>query len=168
MCQPVSEKWTKPGFAVLLETGRTLIVISEGSGKMMKVNRKITMPTAIRQLFILVAPGLLVGFALQGIACAAAAGVPCDYNNDGICDAADYVQWRNGGPLANEGVNPGVVNQADYEFWRVNFGMTAAAGSGTSAIVTPKPSTLLLAFAALAALSARRRQPASTKASCQS
>ena len=29
-------------------------------------------------------------------------GVPGDYNDNGIVDAADYVLWRNGGPLENE------------------------------------------------------------------
>ena len=39
-------------------------------------------------------------------------GVPGDYNNNGIVDSADYVLWRNGGPLQNEVDNPGTVNAA--------------------------------------------------------
>ena len=55
-----------------------------------------------------------------------------DYNNNGIVDAADYVLWRNGGPLQNDptaGVQPG-----DYNIWRANFGRTAGAGSATEMI----------------------------------
>ena len=53
--------------------------------------------------------------------------LPGDYNNNGIVDAADYVLWRNGGPLQNDptaGVQPD-----DYNVWRANFGRTAGAGS---------------------------------------
>ena len=43
------------------------------------------------------------------------AAVPGDYNNNGTVDAADYVLWRNGGPLQND-PTPG-VQAADYTFW---------------------------------------------------
>jgi hypothetical protein len=53
-----------------------------------------------------------------------------DYNNNGVVDAADYVLWRNGGPLSNDptpGVQPG-----DYAVWRQNFGQTSGpTGSST-------------------------------------
>jgi hypothetical protein len=52
-----------------------------------------------------------------------------DFNNNGVVDTADYVLWRNGGPLAND-PTPG-VQPADYNVWRANFGRTA--GAGTSA-----------------------------------
>jgi hypothetical protein len=46
-----------------------------------------------------------------------------NYNDSGFIDAADYVVWRKGGPLANEGANPiGVVNGADYDLWVRRFG----------------------------------------------
>jgi hypothetical protein len=48
-----------------------------------------------------------------------------DYNNNGSVDAADYVLWRNGGPLQNDstpGVQPG-----DYDAWRANFGKSGGA-----------------------------------------
>ena len=51
-----------------------------------------------------------------------------DYNNNGIVDAADYVLWRNGGPLQND-PTPG-VQPADYDVWRAHFGQTAGSGSG--------------------------------------
>ena len=43
-----------------------------------------------------------------------AAGLPGDYNANGTVDAADYVLWRNGGPLANEVADPGTISPADY------------------------------------------------------
>jgi hypothetical protein len=52
-----------------------------------------------------------------------------DYNNNGTVDLADYVLWRNGGPLQNEGATPGAVTAEDYGVWRANFGRTAAVGS---------------------------------------
>jgi hypothetical protein len=58
-----------------------------------------------------------------------------DYNNNGEVDAADYVLWRNGGPLQNEGASPGVVDQADYDLWRADFGRTRSAASGAGAFV---------------------------------
>jgi hypothetical protein len=48
-----------------------------------------------------------------------------DFNNNGTVDAADYVLWRNGDPLANEGgVTPGMTTPEDYNTWRSNFGDT--------------------------------------------
>ena len=45
------------------------------------------------------------------------AGVAGDYNGNGTVDAADYVVWKNGGPLQNEvaGVTPGTVTPEDYD-----------------------------------------------------
>ncbi len=71
-----------------------------------------------------------------------------DYNANGAVDAADYVLWRNGGPLQNDptaGVQP-----ADYDFWRSRFGATSGAGAkvGTSPAAIPEPSSIgLLAIA---------------------
>ena len=47
-----------------------------------------------------------------------------DYNGNGEVDAADYVLWRNGGPLENELADPGTVSPGDYEVWRARFGNT--------------------------------------------
>ena len=74
--------------------------------------------------------------------------VPGDYNANGVVDAADYVLWRNGGPLQNDptaGVQP-----ADYDFWRSQFGATAAASATVDAVpgAIPEPSSIgLLAIA---------------------
>jgi serralysin len=51
-----------------------------------------------------------------------------DYNGNGVVDTADYVLWRNGGPLQND-LTPG-VQPGDYNVWRAHFGRTVAAGSG--------------------------------------
>ena len=49
------------------------------------------------------------------------AGVPGDYNGNGTVDAADYVLWRNGGPLQNEVETVGSVTAEDYTAWRSTF-----------------------------------------------
>jgi hypothetical protein len=93
-------------------------------------------------------PGLPLDEEIQLKYLGAPIGVSGDYNGNGTVDAADYVLWRNGGPLQNDptaGVQP-----TDYDFWRSRFGATSGAGAGlnnpSSAI--PEPSSLaLLAFA---------------------
>jgi hypothetical protein len=77
-------------------------------------------------------------------------GVPGDYNNNGAVDAADYVLWRNGGPLENEGDTPGTVNQADYEFWRARFGATSGGAAALSAATVPEPASAALMLCAIA------------------
>jgi hypothetical protein len=57
-----------------------------------------------------------------------------DYNNNGTVDLADYVLWRNGGPLQNEGIDPGAVTPEDYGVWRANFGRTAP-GTGQASVL---------------------------------
>ncbi len=58
-------------------------------------------------------------FSGTGILTVAPAGVPGDYNNNGVVDMADYVLWRNGGPLQNEVASTGTVDAADYDAWRL-------------------------------------------------
>jgi hypothetical protein len=80
-------------------------------------------------------------------------GVTGDYNGNGTVDAADYVQWRNGGTLQNDptpGVQPG-----DFDVWRMNFGRTAAGAAAAGAV--PEAATLMLGIvAALFGLVCRR------------
>ena len=96
-------------------------------------------------------------FSGLGIITVASLGVPGDYNGNGVVDGADYVVWRNGGPLQNEVDNPGTVNQADYTAWRARFGNSGAgSGLGDSAAV-PEPATLLLSLVMICfTLSVRR------------
>ena len=86
-----------------------------------------------------------------------APGVPGDYNDNGVVDGADYVLWRNGGPLQNEVDNPGTVNAADYTAWRARFGNTSGSGSGLGgAAGVPEPATLGLGLCVGMMLLARR------------
>jgi hypothetical protein len=48
-----------------------------------------------------------------------------DYNKSSVVDAADYVLWRNGGPLENEVVTTGTVDAGDYTAWRARYGIAA-------------------------------------------
>jgi hypothetical protein len=100
-------------------------------------------------------PGLDADFFIRSIEIIgpATAGVPGDYNNNGAVDAADYVVWRNGGPLQNEvaGVTPGQVTPEDYAAWRARFGngMPApAGGSALAASAVPEPGTFVYLVAA--------------------
>ncbi|MFO0789651.1 MAG: hypothetical protein U0805_09335 [Pirellulales bacterium] len=83
-------------------------------------------------------------------------GVPGDYNNNGVVDAADYVLWRNGGPLQNEVDAPGTVNGADYTAWRARFGNTSGAGAGLGSAAVPEPAAVVLAVLGIVAAVARR------------
>ena len=76
-------------------------------------------------------------------------GVPGDYNGNGTVDAADYVAWRNGGPLQNDPTDG--VQPEDFDFWRANFG-DSTAGSAGSASAIPEPGSMLLIIAGLASL----------------
>jgi hypothetical protein len=74
-------------------------------------------------------------------------GLDGDYNSNGTVDAADYVLWRNGGPLQNEVDTPGTVNAADYTEWRARFGNSLGPGFAAG---VPEPASwvmLLLVFA---------------------
>ena len=87
-------------------------------------------------------------------------GVAGDYNGNGTVDAADYVLWRNGGPLQNEIATPGTVTQEDYDSWRARFGSTSGSGAGTgvNAGQVPEPASAALVLVAMFALSGFRRR----------
>ena len=88
------------------------------------------------------------------------AGVAGDYNGNGTVDAADYVLWRNGGPLQNEIATPGTVTQEDYDSWRARFGSTSGSGAGTGVTAgqVPEPASAALVLVAMFALSGFRRR----------
>jgi hypothetical protein len=85
------------------------------------------------------------------------AGVPGDYNGNGVVDMADYVLWRKNGPLQNEVNTPGTVDASDYDAWRARFGNTSGSGSLNGPAV-PEPTGLALLFATVVGgfLTARR------------
>ena len=89
------------------------------------------------------------------------AGVPGDYNANGVVDAADYVIWRDRDgtvfQLQNEvsGATPAQVTVEDYDAWRARFGNVAGAGAGSAAV--PEPTTSLLAGLSLLGLCVARR-----------
>ena len=84
-------------------------------------------------------------------------GVTGDYNNNGVVDAADYVLWRNGGPIQNEGASPGTIDAADYTFWRSRFGRTSGSAAGLSGAAIPEPGTMALCIGFVLAGCAARR-----------
>jgi hypothetical protein len=84
-------------------------------------------------------------------------GVAGDYNGNGVVDAADYVLWRNGGPLQNEVDTPGTVNAADYTAWRARFGNTSGSGLGSGGAV-PEPASLGLLLICLGILAGTHRR----------
>jgi hypothetical protein len=73
-------------------------------------------------------------------------GLPGDFNQDGIVNAADYVVWRKTDQ-----------SQTGYNNWRTNFGRTAGGGSGAAAAAVPEPATGLLLLLMAAGMSLRRR-----------
>jgi hypothetical protein len=80
---------------------------------------------------------------------------PGDFNDDGAVDAADYVLWRDGGPLLNETVTIGTVDDADYMEWRANFGNSAVA---VSSVGVPEPMTVVMVLLGTACFLALRRR----------
>jgi hypothetical protein len=75
-----------------------------------------------------------------------------DYSGDGLVDAADYVVWRKHldqlSTLDNESPNaatPGIVDQEDYDFWKLNYG--ASFDSSASAAVPEPGSSILMILA---------------------
>ena len=77
--------------------------------------------------------------------------LPGDHNDDGVVDAADYVQWRKD-PDAYGG-SPG-----GYDAYRQNFGDPFSSGSSLSGAQVPEPASALLCYAAVAGLMFARRR----------
>lgn len=84
-------------------------------------------------------------------------GLAGDYNDDGVVNAADYVAWRNGGPLAND-LTPGVQPE-DYDVWVEHFGETAGSGTAASDAAVPEPACWAVVLVAVALGSATGRFP---------
>lgn len=87
---------------------------------------------------------------------------PCDFNGDGLVDAADYVVWRDskGAAVAHatgaDANGDGIVDDLDETLWKACFGVavrTGAIGSGVSARSTgesvPEPTVFTTAVVGL-------------------
>ena len=74
-------------------------------------------------------------------------GLPGDFNDDGIVDAADYTAWRDG--LGT------IYDAADYDLWREHYGETAGSGASLPTPAVPEPSTLCGLLIGLLALVCR-------------
>ncbi len=87
-------------------------------------------------------------------------GMPGDFNQDGMVDAADYTLWQDnwGLDIAALGGNasPGpVVSNADYTLWQQFFQTLETENLGAHSV--PEPNSLLTALTGLLLLA--RRQP---------
>jgi hypothetical protein len=103
------------------------------------------------------------GLYLTNLQTVEAEGLPGDYNEDNVVNAADYVAWRNnfGNAEALPNDDTAGVDNDDYDRWRNNYGMMLGSGqsaSGTAAAV-PEPASLILAICAMATLAMRQRLP---------
>jgi hypothetical protein len=76
------------------------------------------------------------GFSITSTTSVTVSLLPGDYNNDSVVDAGDYIVWRmnvGASTLTNRGTTiMGPVGQADYDFWRSQFGATASGSSAAS------------------------------------
>jgi hypothetical protein len=108
--------------------------------------------------------GVAGGLAEIPIAFNVVAGLPGDYNANGIVDAADFVVWRDNldqsATLPNDNSH-GMVTQADYDMWRANFGSSSGANV---AHVVPEPAMVILVLTAASLLTLRRRHTRSAPA----
>ena len=118
--------------------------------------------TALLKGFDRYAINLYVDFAFTALTLdgAAVPGVPGDYNNDGVVNAADYTVWRDNlgapaGTLQND-IDGGAIGPAQYATWKANFGTALGSGSLASNAAVPEPASLILPIAA-AALCVRPR-----------
>jgi hypothetical protein len=73
--------------------------------------------------------------------------LPGDYNENGVVDAADYVFWRKAGG-----------SQQSYDVWRSHFGQTGGGGASTIAnAAVPEPASTVMLIVGTLAICLRRR-----------
>jgi hypothetical protein len=80
-----------------------------------------------------------------------------DYNDDQLIDAADYIVWRktmdSGGTELLHDATPEVVDDDDYNYWKIHYGEMLEGGAGALAsTAAPEPASLALVGSALTAL----------------
>jgi T5SS/PEP-CTERM-associated repeat protein len=103
---------------------------------------------------------------VSGVLSVVSAGLPGDYNGNGVVDTADYVVWRkNQGTthtLPNDPIG-GTIGTAQYDQWRTHFGQPLGSGaalpSAESLSTVPEPATaVMLVIAGAGWCLPRRRQ----------
>lgn len=93
-------------------------------------------------------------------------GLPGDYNQDGVVDAADFTVWRD---FLGDTVSPGtsadgnldgLIDGSDYQLWFDNFGTDYRGATGAAIASVPEPHSgmLLLVFTTAMAVLHRRRR----------
>ena len=92
-------------------------------------------------------------------------GVPGDYNDNGVVDAADYPLWRDnlGAPTEasiNNNGDGGGVTASDYAYWKTRFGNTSVAGTGSVTAAVPEPASFVLLMLAATGWCLRRSRAA--------
>jgi hypothetical protein len=85
---------------------------------------------------------------------------PGDYNDNGRVDAADYAIWRKlvgtTSVLPNDPHVGTMIDDDQYNTWRLNFGRSAAGQGSFDPVAIPEPQALLMIAAAVFCLSAQR------------
>ena len=78
------------------------------------------------------------------------AGLPGDYNEDNVVDAADYTVWRDNlgaDTIPNRAAgSSGPVGTDDYAYWKAHFGESLSGSGGLAGGAVPEPTTGLLMF----------------------
>jgi hypothetical protein len=72
---------------------------------------------------------------------------------------------QTGAGLAADGDGNGVIEQADYNIWKTNFGMSLVGASGDAAVPEPATSVLLLGMVVVGTL-VRKKALAGSFGSC--
>jgi hypothetical protein len=77
-------------------------------------------------------------------------GLPGDFNNNHVVDAADYTIWRDHLGAADEsslngnGNGMNGVDAGDYTLWKSKFGTHSPGAGGLAGLAVPEPTSLLL------------------------
>ncbi len=102
---------------------------------------------------------------MTGVVLYTSLGVPGDYNDDGVVDAADYTVWRdhlNQSVTLPNDETPGTVTESDYAVWKAHFGQSNNIQGGSTAgeamAAVPEPASwLALTLGAICWVLPRRR-----------
>ncbi len=99
---------------------------------------------------------------MSGVLSVGSIGLPGDYNNNGVVDAADYLVWRKYQGtthlLPNDPLG-GTIGMAQYDQWRAHFGQPPGSGAAPTAnAAVPEPANWLQIILVAAIASTRRRR----------